>query len=249
MRIFAPLSLATLPLAGAFLPLHPSTSFGTSGAAAARPLRATATLDGRDIDNEFTPINNYLLVKTADVKDETEGGIFLTGKAKITKNEGMVVAVGPGRTEQSSGIEIKMPVVAGETAVYSTYAGTEIDYNGAKHILISDMDVMVKFSGDELTLENADVIYDSVLVKTEKKEEDASSAGILFAKTSDTPKKATIGEVVKVGPGKMASNGQMMEMDVAVGDFVKFREFSSAEVAIGDDEYSIVKMIDILAKF
>ena len=58
---------------------------------------AVATLDGKDIDNEFTPINNYMLVQVAEAKEESDGGIILTGKQKITKAEGKVVSVGPGR--------------------------------------------------------------------------------------------------------------------------------------------------------
>lgn len=49
------------------------------------PLReAVATLDGKDIDNEFTPINNYMLVKVAEAKEQSDGGIILTGKVGNT---------------------------------------------------------------------------------------------------------------------------------------------------------------------
>ena len=40
----------------------------------------TNTLEGREISNAFTPINNMLLVKKAEAVDQTDGGIFLTGK-------------------------------------------------------------------------------------------------------------------------------------------------------------------------
>ena len=107
------------------------------------PLRETAvaTLDGKDIDSEFTPINNYMLVQVADAKEESDGGIILTGKQKITKSEGKVVSVGPGRIYEDSGVYIPMPVKAGESVVYGKYGGTELDYNGKKHLLISDIDV------------------------------------------------------------------------------------------------------------
>ena len=217
------------------------------------PLReaAVATLDGKDIDSEFTPINNYMLVQVADAKEESDGGIILTGKQKITKSEGKVVSVGPGRIYEDSGVYIPMPVKAGESVVYGKYGGTELDYNGKKHLLISDIDVMVKFEGDELTLDGVDVIYDNVMVYVEEKEEDTSVGGILLAKsnTKSRSTKPSTGEVIKVGPGRTAINGELMEMDVAVGDYVKFRDFSGEKVEIEGKKYSVVKMNDILAKF
>mmetsp|Transcript_2391 Transcript_2391/g.6930 ORF Transcript_2391/g.6930 Transcript_2391/m.6930 type:complete len:265 (+) Transcript_2391:123-917(+) len=241
--------------ASAFVVSSPQSSSRSPASAYSRwmPLRETAvaTLDGKDIDNEFTPINNYMLVQGAETKEQSDGGIILTGKQKITKSEGKVVSVGPGRIYEDSGVYIPMPVKAGESVVYGKYSGTELDYNGKKHLLVSDIDVMVKFEGDELTLEGADVIYDNVMVYVEEKEEDASVGGILLAKSSTKSRstKPSTGEVIKVGPGRTAINGELMEMDVAVGDFVKFRDFSGEKVEIEGKKYSVVKMNDILAKF
>ena len=41
---------------------------------------ATNVLEGKEISNDFTPINNMLLVKKGEIIDQTSGGIFLTGK-------------------------------------------------------------------------------------------------------------------------------------------------------------------------
>lgn len=207
-----------------------------------------STLEGRKIAGEVKPLNNFLLVKIADVADKTEGGILLTGKAKIQKTEGTVVAVGPGRTHQDSGKVFDMPVSVGDGVVYGKYDGTEVDIDGKKHTLIRDDDILVKFTGDELTLDSADVVRDNVLVYVEQSEQE-TDGGILIAQSSKTENKPSTGEVIKVGPGKMASNGNLMEMDVQIGDMVKFRDFAGNEVDINDQEYSVVKMSDILAKY
>jgi chaperonin GroES len=220
------------------------TSFTTRASSS----QCFATLEGRTIKGEFKPINNFLLVKVADAKEQTEGGILLSGKAKIKKTEGQVVSVGPGKTHPDSGKVFEMPVVAGESVVYGKYDGTEIDYDGKPHTLIRDDDILVKFSGDELTLDSVDVIADNVLVKVNRKDEE-TTGGILIAKSSSSESKPSTGEVVKVGPGKMASDGTLMAMDVEVGDMVKFRDFAGNEVEIGDDDFTVVAMADILAKF
>jgi len=212
-------------------------------------LHAATTLEGRKIDGEVTPLNNFVLVKKAEAQDQTEGGILLTGKAKIQKTEGTVVAVGPGRTHQDSGIVFDMPVSVGDGVVYGKYDGTEIDLDGAAHTLIRDDDVLLKFSSDKLTLDTAEVTRDNVLVYAEASEE-ATEGGILIAKSSKSgDSRPSTGQVVKVGPGKMASNGELMPMEVDVDDQVKFRDFAGNEVEIDGKEYCVVKMSDILAKF
>lgn len=211
------------------------------------PLFVT-TMDGRKIKGEVAPLNNFLLVQIAGLKERTEGGILLTGKAKIKKTEGKVVAVGPGKTHQDSGVVFDMPVSPGEGVLYGKYDGTEIELNGQKHMLIRDDDILVKFQGDELTLETADVTRDNVLVYVERKEM-ATEGGILIAKSSKTENRPSTGEVVKVGPGRISADGTLMVMEVDVGDLVKFRDFAGNEVNIGEKEYSVVRMQDILAKF
>lgn len=223
-------------------------AFVAPGSARANDVRLGAKLEGRDIDGALKPTNNFILVKLADIEDETEGGILLTGTAKIKKTEGTVISVGPGRTHQESGLLFPMPVAEGDGVVYGKYDGTEVDYEGEKHTLIRDDDVLVKFSGEKLTLESADVVSDNVLVKVDNSEEETSS-GLVIAATSKKGSKPSTGVVVKVGPGRMASNGEIMTVDISVGDMVKFRDFAGNEVKIGADEFAVVKMTDILAKF
>lgn len=169
-------------------------------------------------------------------------------QAKIKKTEGSVISVGPGKTHPESGLLFPMPVVPGEGVVYGKYDGTEVDYDGETHTLIRDDDILVKFSGKELTLATADVVSDNVLVKVEYNEDETPS-GLVIAATVRKGGKPSTGEVVKVGPGKMASNGQIMTVDINNGDMVKFRDFAGNEVDIDGGEYAVVRMTDILAKF
>jgi chaperonin GroES len=203
------------------------------------------------IAGELCPCNNFILVKIAQAQEQTEGGILLAGKAKIKKTEGTVVAVGPGKTHADSGIVVPMPVAVGDGVVYGKYDGTELDYNGDKHTLIRDDDVLVKFKkGDVLSKDAVEVIGDNVLVYSDKSES-STEGGILIATSvsGGSDSKPSTGTVVKVGLGRMASNGEIMAMEVQVGDMVKFRDFAGNEVTIQDEEYCVVKMADILAKF
>jgi len=233
--------LAVASTATAFTTITKPTTTSTS---------LKAKIDGRTIENgSVVPTNNFVLVKVAPNKEKTEGGILLTGKAKLVKTKGTVVSVGPGKTHPDTGeLTQGMPVVAGDNVVYGEFDGTELDIDGAKHTLIRDDDVLVKYTGDELTLDSCEAVRDSVLVFIETKET-ATEGGILLAATSISSSKPSTGKVVKVGPGRFATNGKQMEMEIAEGDYIKFRDFAGNEIEIGDEEYTVVHPFDILAKF
>jgi len=142
-----------------------------------------------------------------------------------------------------------MPVSVGDMVSFGKFDGEEVQYNGATHTLIRDDDILVKYPvGGERTVETAEVIWDSVLVKVIKQEIE-ETGGILIAATTKKATKSSTAEVLKVGPGRIAFNGALMEMDVAPGDMVKFRDFAAQEVTIGDEDFAVVRMNDLLAKF
>ena len=219
----------------------------TSNSAAKAGL--SAKIDGRTVESGgVVPTNNFILVKVAPPKEETEGGILLTGKNKVTKTEGLVMATGPGKTHPDTGALFEMPVNAGDNVVYGQFDGTEIDIDGEKHTLIRDDDVLVKFSGSDLSMDSVSVVQDSVLVYVETKEV-STEGGILLAQTKASESRPSTGKVVKVGPGRFATNGERMEMEIEEGDFIKFRDYAGKEVEVEDKEYTVVSAVDILAKF
>jgi hypothetical protein len=53
----------------------------TSVSSRTRPL--SVKLEGREIDGVLTPTNNFVLVKVAEIEEETAGGILLTGSVSV----------------------------------------------------------------------------------------------------------------------------------------------------------------------
>ncbi|KAL7480357.1 hypothetical protein ACHAW6_006053, partial [Cyclotella cf. meneghiniana] len=237
--------LLAIPHAYSFSPSLPSMHSTFTATSVARGV----ILEGREIEGTLTPTNNFVLVKVAKAVEQTTGGILLTGSAKIKKTEGLVISTGPGRTHSDSGILLPMPVTPGESVVYGKYDGTEIDYDGEKHALIRDEDILVKWKGEQLTQESAEVVRDNVLVRVTDNKEEETTSGLVIASTAKKGSKPSTGEVIKVGPGRMASNGEIIKVDIQEGDMVKFRDFAGNEVMIGDEEFAVVRMGDVLAKF
>ena len=89
-------------------------------------------------------------------------------------------------------------------------------------------------------------LHDRVVVR--RKEEERTSAGGIVLPDSATEKPVQ-GEVIAIGNGKVADNGQRVAMDVSVGDIVLFGKFSGTEVKLGDEEVLVMREDDIMAIF
>ncbi len=86
-------------------------------------------------------------------------------------------------------------------------------------------------------------LQDRVLVK--RVEEETKTAGGIIIPDSQTEKPSR-GEVVAVGPGKKADNGNVMALDVKEGDTILFGKYSGTEVKVENNEYLIMREDDIL---
>ena len=88
-------------------------------------------------------------------------------------------------------------------------------------------------------------LSDNVIVLPQK-QEDKTKSGIILP-DSVQKEKPQIGEVFAVGPGRVLSNGERLEMQVKKGDKVLFSKYSPQEVKIDEKEYFILKEDEILA--
>ena len=90
---------------------------------------------------KIRPLQDRILVKRVDEEETTSGGIIIPDSAKEKPQEGLVVAVGPGKTLDSG--EIATPGVnAGDRILFSKYAGTDVNVDGEEHIIIREDDVL-----------------------------------------------------------------------------------------------------------
>ncbi|MBR3691248.1 MAG: co-chaperone GroES [Clostridia bacterium] len=84
---------------------------------------------------------------------------------------------------------------------------------------------------------------DRVVLKMVESEETTKSGIILTGSAKEKPQ---VAEVVAVGPGGMV-DGEVVKMEVKVGDHVITSKYSGTEVKIDGEELLVVKQGDILA--
>ncbi len=78
-------------------------------------------------------------------------------------------------------------------------------------------------------------------------EEQMTVSGIVLPDTAQ--EKPQRGRVLAVGPGSRAeSTGELIPLDIAVGDEVIFSKYGGTEVKLGADEVLILRESDVLAK-
>jgi chaperonin GroES len=86
-------------------------------------------------------------------------------------------------------------------------------------------------------------LNDRVMVKRVE-EKQAKKGGIIIPDTAK--EKPQEGEVMAVGPGKLAKDGKRQAPEVKVGDRILFGKWSGSEVKLNDEEYLIMREDDIL---
>ncbi|MEW6152203.1 MAG: co-chaperone GroES [Pseudomonadota bacterium] len=86
-------------------------------------------------------------------------------------------------------------------------------------------------------------LHDRVLVRRIDAEE-KTTGGIIIPDTAK--EKPQQGEVIAVGPGGRNEQGQLVPLDVKVGDRVLFGKWSGTEVKIDGEELLIMKESDLL---
>lgn len=84
------------------------------------------------------PLSDKVVVEPLEEEDKSPGGIILPDTAKKKPQEGVVVAVGPGKV-LDDGSRGEMAVKKGDKVIYAKYGGTEITVDG-KDLVILDQD-------------------------------------------------------------------------------------------------------------
>ena len=91
---------------------------------------------------------------------------------------------------------------------------------------------------------NVKPLSDRIIIRPLEAEEKTAGGIIIPDNAKEKPQK---GEVVAVGEGKIADNGQKIAMSLKKGDKVLYGKYSGTEVSIEGDEYLIMRESDVLA--
>ena len=87
------------------------------------------------------PLHDRVIVKRVeDQEQRSSGGIIIPDTAKEKPQEGLVVAVGPGRRED--GKVVAPDVKKGDRVLFGKYTGSEIKLDGEEHLILREEDIL-----------------------------------------------------------------------------------------------------------
>ena len=95
------------------------------------------------------PLEDRIVVRPLEPEERTASGLVIPDTAKEKPQQGVVLAVGPGRRAESTGEVIAMAVSEGDRVVYSKFGGTEITVDGEELLILSARDVLAIVEGGE----------------------------------------------------------------------------------------------------
>ena len=87
------------------------------------------------------PLEDRIVVRPLEAEQTTASGLVIPDTAKEKPQEGKVMAVGPGRVDDS-GNRIPVDVKEGDLVIFSKYGGTEVKYNGEEFLVLPARDVL-----------------------------------------------------------------------------------------------------------
>lgn len=87
-------------------------------------------------------------------------------------------------------------------------------------------------------------LEDRIVIKQVEAEQTTASGLVIPDSAKEKPQE---GEVVAVGPGRVADNGTRIPVDVKVGDVVIYSKFGGTEVKVDGTDYLVLSTRDILA--
>ena len=91
------------------------------------------------------PLGDRLLVQRVEAEDKTAGGILLPESAKEKPKEGLVIAVGDGKV-LDNGERSVFDTKVGDRVLFTSYAGTDIKYDGDDYMIMREDDVLAIIS-------------------------------------------------------------------------------------------------------
>jgi chaperonin GroES len=95
---------------------------------------------------KFTPLHDRILVRRVEEASTTRGGILIPDSAKDKPQEGEVISVGKGRSNEDGKV-FPLAVKAGDNILFAKYAGTEIKIDGEDFLIMKEEEVLGVLSG------------------------------------------------------------------------------------------------------
>ena len=89
----------------------------------------------------ITPLHDRVLVRRLEERETAKGGIIIPDTAKEKPQEGEVISVGKGKSNDEGKV-FPLDVKAGDSILFGKYSGTEIKIDGEEFLIMREEEVL-----------------------------------------------------------------------------------------------------------
>ncbi|HXE90415.1 MAG TPA: co-chaperone GroES [Terriglobales bacterium] len=93
------------------------------------------------MSTKLTPLHDRILVRRVEEQETVRGGIIIPDTAKEKPQEGEVIAVGKGKSNEEGKV-FPLDVKPGDRVLFGKYAGTEIKIDGEEFVIMREEEVL-----------------------------------------------------------------------------------------------------------
>ena|SRR5215469_12275812 len=103
---------------------------------------------------KLTPLHDRILVRRIEEGETVRGGIIIPDTAKEKPQEGEVIAVGKGKSNDEGKV-FPLDVKEGDRILFGKYSGTEIKIEGEEFLIMREEEVLGVLSGAAKSVKKA----------------------------------------------------------------------------------------------
>lgn len=98
------------------------------------------------MSTKLTPLHDRIVIRRVEEAETSRGGIIIPDSAKDKPQEGEVIAVGKGKSNEEGKVH-PLEVKPGDRILFGKYAGTEIKIDGEELLIMREEEVLGILSG------------------------------------------------------------------------------------------------------
>jgi len=95
---------------------------------------------------KLTPLHDRVVIRRIEEQETVRGGIIIPDTAKEKPQEGEVIAVGKGKSNDEGKV-FPLDVKEGDRVLFGKYSGTEIKIDGEDYIIMREEEILGILSG------------------------------------------------------------------------------------------------------
>ena len=103
---------------------------------------------------KLTPLHDRILVRRIEEQESVRGGIIIPDTAKEKPQEGEVIAVGKGKSNDEGKV-FPLDVKEGDRILFGKYSGAEVKIDGEDYLIMREEEVLGILGGAAKSVKKA----------------------------------------------------------------------------------------------